>query len=152
MTLSGLVQISETFIQFLNNSNLEQLITEHTRFRLNQTPSTLDLLRTNSSQLNWTPQISISVYAVTGTSIQTIDKSNTIFKLKKVINYSNLDQKLASVDRGTSLSKPFDWFLVNHFFQYHSELYLQKFIFDKSSLESEETLDQKLHVTNEAKK
>ncbi|XP_063913244.1 uncharacterized protein LOC135129908 [Zophobas morio] len=120
---------SRNFIQCLNNSNLEQLITEHTRFRLNQTPSTLDLLLTNSSQLltehEILPPIGNSDHALIGTSIRTIHKSNnTILKLKRVIiviNYSNLDQELAS---------------------YHSELYFQKFIFDISSLESEETLDQ----------
>ena len=42
---------SRNFIQFLNNSNLEQLITDHTKFSFNRSPSTLDLLLTNSSQL-----------------------------------------------------------------------------------------------------
>ena len=136
---------SRNFIHFLNNSNLEQLITEHTRFRLNQSPSTLNLLLTNSSQLLTEHEILLPIgnsdYALIGTSIQTVHKSNTVLKFKNVINYSNLDQELASIDWEQALdnrSIDSQWTI---FFSI-----IQNYI--KSSVESEETLDQKLHVTN----
>lgn len=96
---------SQLFINFLENSGLEQIINEPTRFRLNQQPSQPDLTLTSDvnllTNISVTSPIGKSDHAVISTSIQILKSEilqNNMLMTYKRINYHrvNLDVSTAN--------------------------------------------------------
>uniref|UniRef100_A0A6P7GC01 Uncharacterized protein LOC114336248 n=1 Tax=Diabrotica virgifera virgifera TaxID=50390 RepID=A0A6P7GC01_DIAVI len=93
------------FTNFVQSSNLHQLITNPTRFRINNLPSTLDLIFTNDDQLLTEPVIRTPVgnsdHVVITTNIQFLMEYNHLSEntvIHEITNFENLSLQLRDVD------------------------------------------------------
>lgn len=95
-SLSDGVSSHNVFQNFILNSNLSQLIEEPTRFRINNQPSTLDLILTNDDNLLTTPEISSPIgksdHAVITTHIQFNVNSSPGLSNTLTYNYTDFDK------------------------------------------------------------
>ena len=97
---------STHFMNFVMNSNLEQLIEEHTRFRGNDQPATLDLIFTNADQLVTKPvtssPIGLSDHAVINFQVQffhNMSNNNTSAYMNYTYtNFTAVKNDLSGVD------------------------------------------------------
>lgn len=93
---SSIINSESLFVQMLLDNNILQLVRDHTRFRANQTPSTLDLILTTDanlfSNIEYLPPVGISDHVALLSHIQVINyqTSNSQIKTYKKINYPAL--------------------------------------------------------------
>ncbi|KAJ3645915.1 hypothetical protein Zmor_023534 [Zophobas morio] len=103
---------SQLLIDLLVNSNLNQLVNEPTRYRLNQRPSTLDLILTSDdtslANLNYLNPFGKSDHLTLKLDLQLcfVARSKTVTLQKRIVDFKKADEYLSTVDWATLLNHP----------------------------------------------
>ncbi|XP_063915606.1 uncharacterized protein LOC135131690 [Zophobas morio] len=103
---------SQLLIDLLVNSNLNQLVNEPTRYRLNQRPSTLDLILTSDdtslANLNYLNPFGKSDHVTLKLDLQLcfVARSKTVTLQKRIVDFKKADEYLSTVDWATLLNHP----------------------------------------------
>lgn len=97
------------FVEMLNKSNFNQVVNEATRFRINQTPTTPDLILVDDiellSDVQYLPPVGKSDHLVLSTKIQfhTCERAAVQERKMKLTDYEEVKQILSEIDWSTIL-------------------------------------------------
>ncbi|KAJ3651651.1 hypothetical protein Zmor_017676 [Zophobas morio] len=103
---------SQFLVDLLTNSHLNQLVTQPTRYRGNQNPSTLDLIICSDdhslTNLEYLPPIGKSDHLILTVDLQIcqLPRKRTVLGIRTVTDYEAINQNLLGTDWTSLLSNP----------------------------------------------